>query len=197
MTALIVVIDYGLGNIRSVRRGLERSGADVKISHKSEAIREADALVLPGVGAFDDGMRNLRVLEEEIEKAVERGTPLLGICLGLQMLLESSEEGEEEGLGLFPGCSRLFEEGKVPHMGWNEINGLDHPVFDGVAEGSYVYFVHSYYAETDGPWVAAVTDYHVEFPAAIAKGDIVGLQFHPEKSGEVGLRVLDNFVRTA
>lgn len=190
---MITIIDYGLGNLRSVRRGLERCGADVEVSHRDRDIAAADGLVLPGVGAFDDGMRNLEPVKDTVLEAANGGTPVLGICLGMQMLLESSEEGDEEGLGLVPGRSVEFREGKVPHMGWNTLTGLNHPVFEGVEEGSHVYFVHSYYAET-GEFTAARSEYHREFAAAVARGNVVGMQFHPEKSGELGLRILENFV---
>lgn len=192
--SLIAVVDYGAGNLRSIGKALERLGAEVEVTEEPASVEAADAVVLPGVGAFDDGMRNLAGLRGSILEVVDSGRPLLGICLGMQMLLDSSEEGDEEGLGLIPGRSVRFQKGKVPHMGWNELTGLSHKLFEGVEEGSRVYFVHSYYAETGEEFVAAESEYHVEFPAAVARGGVVGLQFHPEKSGEVGLRILKNFV---
>ncbi|MBS1262890.1 MAG: GMP synthase [glutamine-hydrolyzing] subunit A [Methanonatronarchaeales archaeon] len=191
---MIAVIDYGLGNLRSVRRGLERCGADVEVTRSPGRIKAADGLVLPGVGSFDDGMRNLEPLKEALLDAVDEGVPLMGVCLGMQMLLEYSEEGDEAGLGVIEGRSLKFRRGKVPHMGWNTLSELDHAVFDGVYDGSHAYFVHSYYAESPELRVAASSDYHGRFASAVARGSVVGVQFHPEKSGEVGLRVLKNFV---
>jgi len=191
---LIVVIDYGLGNLRSVRRGLEKCGAEVEISHREREVRAAEGLVLPGVGAFDDGMRSLEPLEAAVKDSVDDGSPLLGVCLGMQMLFESSEEGGRDGLGLVQGRSIRFREGKVPHMGWNTLEGLQGPLFGGVEEGSYVYFVHSYYADAEGDAVSATSNYNGDFAAAVSEGNVFGTQFHPEKSGEIGLRILENFV---
>ena len=206
-TASVVVVDYGLGNLRSVTRGLERAGASVTISDDPEAIWEADGIVLPGVGAFGDGMENAGPFREDLLAAAEEDRPLLGICLGMQMLLTSSEEaeragqGDAQGLDLIPGRNVRFKgDQKVPHMGWNELSVTrEHPLVEGV-DGQYAYFVHSYYAEPDSEEsVVATTDYGVDFPAVIANesGSVFGTQFHPEKSGETGLRILRNFVEFA
>ena len=202
--ASVVIVDYGLGNLRSATRGLERAGADVTVTDDPDALADADGVVLPGVGAFREGMENAGPYREALADAVERGQPVFGICLGMQMLLGSSEEGrragdaEVDGLNFVPGTNVRFDQGqKVPHMGWNDLSARsDHPIADGV-DGEYAYFVHSYYAVPENEdAVVAATDYGVEFPAIIAdeSGRVFGTQFHPEKSGETGLRVLRNFV---
>ncbi|AGB38023.1 imidazole glycerol phosphate synthase subunit HisH [Natronococcus occultus] len=200
----VVVVDYGLGNLRSVTRGLERAGADVEITDDPEAFADADGVVLPGVGAFREGVENADPLREDLLAVADAGTPLFGICLGMQMLLTTSEEGANEGesavqgLDLIPGTNVRFAEGqKVPHMGWNELSvERDHPLVEGV-DGRYAYFVHSYYAvPEDEDATVATTDYEREFPAIVANedGTVFGTQFHPEKSGETGLQILRNFV---
>jgi glutamine amidotransferase len=202
--ASVVIVDYGLGNLRSAMRGLERAGADVTISADPATFDDADGIVLPGVGAFSEGMENAGPFREALADAADAGTPVFGICLGMQMLLTSSEEadhageGEVEGLDFVPGRNVRFDEGqKVPHMGWNELAvERDHPLVEGV-DGRYAYFVHSYYAAPDDERaVVASTDYGVTFPAVVANeaGNVFGTQFHPEKSGETGLRILRNFV---
>ena len=200
----VALVDYGLGNLRSATRGLERAGASVEITDDPEAFAAADGVVLPGVGAFREGMENAGPLREALTDHAEAGRPLFGICLGMQMLLTTSEEadhegeGEVTGLDLVPGTNVRFEvDRKVPHMGWNELDvARDHPIVDGV-DGQYAYFVHSYYAEPDDPdAVVATADYGVDFPAVVANeaGNVFGTQFHPEKSGETGLQILRNFV---
>jgi len=200
----VVVVDYGLGNLRSVTRGLERAGAVVTISDDPAALEDADGIVLPGVGAFSEGMDNAGPFRNALVEAAEDGRPLLGICLGMQMLLTTSEEaehageGDVEGLDLIPGTNLRFDgDRKVPHMGWNELTvERDHPLLAGV-DGEYAYFVHSYYAEPDDETAAvATTDYGARFASVVANeaGNVMGTQFHPEKSGETGLRILRNFV---
>jgi glutamine amidotransferase len=202
--AEIVLVDYGLGNLRSATRGLERAGAHVELTDDPAAFDAADGVVLPGVGAFAEGMENAEPVRDALVEYADDGGPLFGICLGMQMLLTSSEEadregqGDAEGLDLVPGRNVRFREGqKVPHMGWNELSvERDHPVVDGV-DGEHAYFVHSYYAQPDDKAATvATTDYGVEFPAVVANeaGNVFGTQFHPEKSGETGLRILRNFV---
>jgi glutamine amidotransferase len=202
--AEVAVVDYGLGNLRSVTRGLERAGASVDVTDDTGAISAADGIVLPGVGAFSEGMENAGPFRDLLVEEAEAGTPLFGICLGMQMLLSSSEEakyageGDARGLGLIPGTNRRFPETvKVPQMGWNNLTvKRDHPLVEGV-DGEYAYFVHSYYADPDDDSaIVATTDYGVEFPSVIAneRGNVFGTQFHPEKSGETGLRILRNFV---
>jgi glutamine amidotransferase len=203
----VVVLDYGLGNLRSVTRGLERAGAAVRIEDDPAAIETAEAVVLPGVGAFGDGMANAGPFRDPLVEAAAAGRPILGICLGMQMLLTTSEEadragqGDVEGLSIVPGRNLKFRgDRKIPHMGWNELAvERDHPVVAGI-DGEYAYFVHSYYADPEDPdAVLATTEYGVEFPSIIANeaGNVFGTQFHPEKSGATGLRLLRNFVAFA
>jgi len=203
-TAEIVVLDYGLGNLRSVTRGLERADAAVEISDDPADLAAADGIVLPGVGAFSEGMDNAGPFRDVLLEAAADGKPLFGICLGMQMLLTDSEEaehageGDVSGLDLIPGTNVRFSGGrKVPHMGWNELAvERDHPLLDGV-DGHHAYFVHSYYAvPEDERAVAATTEYGDRFASVVANeaGNVMGTQFHPEKSGETGLRILRNFV---
>ena len=200
----VVVVDYGLGNLRSVVRGLERASAAVEITADPGALGDADGIVLPGVGAFSEGMENAGPFRDVLVSEAESGTPLFGICLGMQMLLTTSEEadhageGDAEGLDLVPGTNLRFPDSvKVPQMGWNELSvERDHPLVAGV-DGEYAYFVHSYYADPDEEGaIVATTDYGVDFPSIVANeaGNVFGTQFHPEKSGETGLRILRNFV---
>ena len=200
----VVLVDYGLGNLRSAQRGLERAGASVSITEDPDDFATADGIVLPGVGAFSEGMDNAGPFRAPLAAAADRGQPVFGICLGMQMLLTTSEEadhagqGEVEGLDFVPGTNLRFETDlKVPHMGWNELDvEREHPIVEGV-DGDYAYFVHSYYADPDDPdATVATTDYGTDFPAVIANdaGNVFGTQFHPEKSGETGLRILRNFV---
>jgi glutamine amidotransferase len=202
--ASVVVVDYGLGNLRSAVRGLERAGASVEVSDDPATFETADGIVLPGVGAFREGVENAGPYRDALVDAAESGTPVFGICLGMQMLLTTSEEaehageGDVTGLDLIPGTNvRFTGDRKVPQMGWNELSvERDHPLVDGV-DGEYAYFVHSYYAvPEDDDAVVATTDYGTDFPSVIANesGTVFGTQFHPEKSGETGLRILENFV---
>jgi glutamine amidotransferase len=202
--AEVVVVDYGLGNLRSVTRGLERAGAAVELSDDPADFAGADGVVLPGVGAFSEGMDNAGPFRDALVEQAEAGTPLFGICLGMQMLLTTSEEAEREGQGdvegldLVPGRNVRFRgDLKVPHMGWNELDVVrEHPLVEGV-DGDHAYFVHSYYAEPDdAEAVVATTDYGTDFASIVAneRGTVFGTQFHPENSGETGLRILRNFV---
>lgn len=196
----IVIIDYGLGNLRSIEKALEYIGADVTISKEASVIDSADALILPGVGAFRDAMMHFETLERVVKEAVSEGKPLLGICLGMQMLASESEEGGlHTGLDLVPGRVVKFPQSelKVPHMGWNSlVVKQEIPLLKGIENGSFVYFVHSYYVNTEEKYRAAICDYGGEFTAVITNeaGNVIGTQFHPEKSGEIGLRMLRNFV---
>ncbi|MEF8851399.1 MAG: imidazole glycerol phosphate synthase subunit HisH [Haloarculaceae archaeon] len=202
--AEVVVVDYGLGNLRSVTRGLERAGAAVGLVEDPAAVDTADGVVLPGVGAFSEGMDNAGPFREALVDAAGAGTPIFGICLGMQMLLTTSEEadhagqGDAEGLDLIPGENVRFRgDLTVPHMGWNQLDvRRDHPLVAGV-DGEYAYFVHSYYAvPDDDDAVVATSEYGSDFASVVANdgGNVFGTQFHPEKSGETGLRILRNFV---
>lgn len=196
----IVIIDYGLGNLRSIEKALQYVGARVEISKEASVIDSADALILPGVGAFKDAMMHFTTLERVVKDAVDEGKPLLGICLGMQMLASESEEGGmHKGIDIIPGRVIRFPASdlKVPHMGWNSLSiNKEIPLLKGIDNGSYVYFVHSYHVSTHEKYVVSMCDYGMEFPAIIANeaGNVLGTQFHPEKSGETGLRMLRNFV---
>jgi len=201
---MIVIIDYGMGNIHSVQKALELMGGRTLVSNKAEDIKKADKLVLPGVGAFDDAMRELngQGLIPAIKEAVKNKKPLLGICLGMQLLFEDSEEAKKtKGLGILRGSVKKFEASgslKVPHMGWNslKVEGRDCPLLKGIDTGSFVYFCHSYYPEpADKDVVAATCGYSKDFCCLAWKGNIYGAQFHPEKSQETGLKILKNFVQ--
>ena len=194
---MIAVIDYGAGNLFSVKNALDYLGIENIITAEKREIIRADGLILPGVGAFPDAMRMLRQagLADLIRDAAVQ-KPLLGICLGMQLLFETGFEfGETEGLALLPGrVDRIETSFKIPHMGYNELQfGRPCPLLSGVPEGSCVYFVHSYMAKTDPAYIAAYAGYGAQIPALVQKGTVYGAQFHPEKSGEPGLNILKNF----
>ena len=197
---MIAIIDYDAGNLKSVEKALLFLGEDAKITSDAEEILSADKIILPGVGAFGDAMEklNTRGLSEVIREAVKRKIPLLGICLGLQLLFEASEESPGvDGLSVLKGkIVRIPDkEGfKVPHIGWNSLKiNPESKLFAGIPEDSYVYFVHSYYLAAEEPIVAATTDYVVDIHAAVEKEHVFACQFHPEKSGDIGLKLLKNF----
>ena len=199
---MIAIIDYDAGNIKSVEKAMRYLGQDVEITRDRERILAADKVILPGVGAFGDAMEKIRQygLEEVIRQVVDRGTPFLGICLGLQLLFEESEESPgAKGLGILKGKIRRIPGGeglKIPHMGWNtlELSG-DGRLFRGVPEEPFVYFVHSYYLEAqEEEIVKAVTWYGTKIHASVEKGNVFACQFHPEKSSSTGLLMLENFV---
>jgi glutamine amidotransferase len=202
---MIALVDYGMGNLRSVEKALQRVGGAVRLVQDAAGVRSAESVVLPGVGAFGDCMANLQRagLTEAIGEVVRSGRPFLGICLGMQALFESSAEAPGvAGLGLFAGTVPRFAagEGKVPHMGWNQlrVRRADCPLLAGVADGSFVYFVHSYYCvPREAAVVCGTTEYGVEFCSMLWRGNVYATQFHPEKSQAVGLRMLENFVRLA
>jgi imidazole glycerol-phosphate synthase subunit HisH len=201
---MIGIIDYGMGNLFSVSKALERLGASYFITEDRQELREASALILPGVGSFRDAMARLNEsgLADMIKEYVHSGKPLLGICLGMQLLFEESEEnGLTEGLALLPGKVRRFpgitEQGetyKVPHMGWNRLQLVtSSPILENITDG-FVYFVHSYYVRPgERDVVIAETDYDVKVPAVVGRGNVYGMQFHPEKSGALGMQLLRNF----
>ena len=195
----IAIVDYQAGNLRSVQKALERFGANAVVTSDPNAIETAQGLVFPGQGASDPSMCALRdrALIGPIKDFLDSGKPFMGVCLGLQLLLESSDEGVEPGLGVVAGRVRRLPEGlKVPHMGWNEV-GLrsEHPVLSGVPSGSHFYFVHSYYADpADESLVVGTTSYGVDFCSVAARENWIAFQFHPEKSGAIGLKLYENFV---
>jgi glutamine amidotransferase len=200
---VIAVVDYGMGNLRSVEKGFERVGYPAMVTRDGAKIAQARGIVLPGVGAFNACMENLRLfgLVEPIREAVKRQKPFLGICLGFQLLFSESEEfGPQKGLDLFPGRVVGFRaEGglKVPHMGWNQIHKkTDSPFLEGISDGDFFYFVHSYYVVPEDSSIAVTTtSYGGPFVSAIATSHLFACQFHPEKSQEAGLRILANFGR--
>lgn len=199
----IAVIDYDMGNLHSACKGLEKAGAIPHITDSPQDIAQADGVVLPGVGAFDPAIQHIRArhLEQPIKNAIASGKPFLGICLGLQILFDASEEGKEKGLAIIPGIVKRFhyEPGiTIPHMGWNqlEFSQADHPLWQKLPNDPYVYFVHSYYVEPQDTAVnaAMVTHGSQKITAAIAYNNLMAVQFHPEKSSDYGLQILSNFV---
>ncbi len=214
---MIAIIDYGMGNLRSVAKALEYVGASVRVTDDSTIVAQATKVVLPGVGAFPAAMRELaaRKLIEPVKAAIAAGRPYLGICLGLQLLFERGEEGGgAAGLGILQGTVRRFSFNsslatqhsslKIPHMGWNQVTSSQQsavssqrcPLLQGIPEGSFFYFVHSYYAEPTDPSVVALeSEYGTRFPAMVCRGNLFATQFHPEKSQTLGLRLLENFVK--
>ncbi len=203
---MIAIVDYGMGNLRSVHKGFERVGVPSIVTHDARTIKQASGLVVPGVGAFKKAMENLREfgLVDPIKEFIQSGKPFLGICLGLQLLFTEGEEfGRQPGLGIFKGRVVRFPFSssknslKVPHMGWNAVQIRKRfPALEGIENGAYFYFVHSYYPIPEDPeMIATVTDYGGEFVSSIGRGSLFACQFHPEKSQAMGLRILENFGR--
>jgi len=199
---LIAVIDYGLGNLRSVTKALESLGASIELTNKPEIISKANGVVLPGVGAFYKGIENINKLglADPISQYVAKGKPFLGICLGLQLLFSESEEhGIHKGLGIIKGKVKKFESSlKIPHMGWNVVQQTNRkePLFNNIPDESYFYFVHSYFVEpVDKKDIASQTPYGQNFCSAITKKNLFGVQFHPEKSADLGIKLLENFIK--
>ncbi len=203
---MIAILDYRAGNLTSVERALRFLGYSCEVTASADRIRGAERIIFPGVGAAGKSMHDLRELglAELLHERLEAGVPVLGICVGLQVLLDYSEENNTQCLGILPGSVRLFPEGlrdekghllKIPHMGWNEVTFTrEHPVFRNVAPGSEFYFVHSYYPDPDDPaCVAGQSRYGITFCSAVARGNLVAVQFHPEKSGPPGLQILRDF----
>ena len=201
---MIAITDYDAGNVMSVVKAIEHLGGEATLTRDPDVIKKSDHVIVPGVGAFEDAMKRLHKYElvEPLREVAKSGTPIMGICLGLQLFFEGSEESENdvEGLSLLPGRLYRFPETegyKIPQIGWNALNiGRNSRLFDGVDEGSFVYFVHSYYlkAANDAD-VAATAEYMIPFHAAVEHDNIFATQFHPEKSGEVGLKILNNFMK--
>ncbi len=190
---MIAIVKYNAGNVRSVLNALQRLGIEAEVTDDPERLKSADKVIFPGVGEAGTAMRYLR--ERGLDKVlIDLSQPFLGICLGMQLMCSHSEEGETDGLGIFPQRVRRFPAGeKIPHMGWNEIEKLRGPLFEGITEKSDLYFVHSYYVEL-GPDTVATTRYGIDFAAAIQKDNFYALQFHTEKSGAVGNAILKNFL---
>ena len=198
---MIAIVDYGAGNIHSIEKALEYVGAQVRVTDEPAVIKDAHAVVLPGVGSGGYAMVRMKQqgLPDAIREATYQGKPFLGICLGMQLLADHHEEGETEGLQLFRGTVRRIPQGpKIPHMGWNQVRALERalPIFAGIPQDGYFYFAHSYYVEPqDQSGVAALTEYGSPYCSVIATEQVWGTQFHPEKSGEIGLQLLRNFVK--
>ena len=200
---MIAIIDYGVGNLRSVEKAFQFIGKEVTVTSDVDLVYKADAVVLPGVGAYSDAMANLANagMVDVVKQTIVKDKPFLGICLGMQLLFDYSEEGgsQVEGLGIFKGAIRQLPRDmglKVPHMGWNSLKVKESsPLFGNLSKNPYVYFVHSFYLEAkDRELVAATTEYGVSIDAAISKGNVFAAQFHPEKSGKVGLEILRNWI---
>jgi len=200
---MITIIDYGSGNLKSIQNGFQKIGTDVLVSRDKKEMGKSDVLVLPGVGAFGTAMSNLKKYEKTIHQHINDGKPFLGVCLGLQVLFSESEENPGvKGLGVFPGKVVRFPETlrnenlKIPHMGWNNLHiQQKSSLLEGVGS-DYMYFVHSYYVQPDNKEVVVATvDYGVEVPAVVCKDNVFATQFHPEKSGEIGLEILKNFIK--
>ncbi len=201
---MIAIVDYGVGNLFSLRSSFKAIGADAVFTSDEKLIRNADRIILPGVGAFEDAAKKLNNtgLGELVVSEVKNGKPLLGICLGMQLLFEKSYEfGVHDGLALIPGRIVSFEgrirnELKIPEIGWNELRlNKESLLYKGFSGGEFVYFVHSYYADCDGKYVSAFSEYDIDFPASVEYENVFGCQFHPEKSGKTGLKILDNFCK--
>ncbi|OMH40493.1 imidazole glycerol phosphate synthase subunit HisH [Desulfurobacterium indicum] len=200
---MIAVIDYGMGNLRSVSKAVEYVGGNVIITDNKEKIKDAEAIILPGVGAFRDAVKNLkeRGLWETVTIEVKKGKPFLGICLGLHLLFEKGYEfGEEDGLGIIKGKVVRFDlphDYKIPHMGWNQVSIKKNSSFlERIKEGEFFYFVHSYYVKPeDKSVILTTTDYGIEFVSSIEKDNVIATQFHPEKSQKAGLKLLSNFLK--
>ena len=200
---MIAVIDYGAGNIRNVVNAINKLGYEVNLTSDPDEVLSADIVILPGVGAAGDTVSSLKKLNlvEPVRRVIAENKPFMGICIGLQILFtETEEDMGQKCLDVFPGVVKRFPEGrKIPHMGWNQVNQkISHPVFEGIPDNTNFYFVHSYYVDPDDKsLIAGTTEYGVEFCSIIAEGNVIGTQFHPEKSGDVGLRIYDNFLRYA
>ncbi len=203
MSVQVAIIDYGVGNLRSVEKAFLAAGCQAEVSGEPEVLRTAERLVLPGVGAFGACMRALREREFDllVRERAARGTPLLGVCVGMQLLFESSEEfGPVEGLSLLRGHVRRFADAlRVPHVGWNQVHQRrQHPLFADIEDDAFFYFVHSYYCDAaDESDIIGETEYGVRYASVVARGNIYGVQFHPEKSQQTGLKLLRNFARLA
>ncbi|MGN1235708.1 MAG: imidazole glycerol phosphate synthase subunit HisH [Christensenellaceae bacterium] len=194
---MVGIVDYGMGNLRSVQKAMEFLGERAIVTGDVTLLDTCDRLILPGVGSFAAGMAELnrRGLDAYLKRRA-KDSVILGICLGMQFLLERSfEGGETEGLGFVPGQVVRFREGKIPQIGWNGVTDLSSPLFEGIEEGSEFYFVHSYYADTTEEYTVATCDYYTQYAAAVRSGNVYGVQFHPEKSGSVGLKLLKNFLK--
>ncbi|MDI9646659.1 MAG: imidazole glycerol phosphate synthase subunit HisH [Archaeoglobales archaeon] len=192
---MLVILNYGVGNLKSILNAIRYVGGKAIVSEDLKNIKEAEGIILPGVGAFKPAIERLKSMNFSLD---DLNVPVLGICLGMQLLAsESYEGGRHLGLNLLPGKVVRFPQkvGKIPHMGWNRVHFLrDHELFDGIENGCYFYFVHSYFLQTSEDFVLSLTDYGIKFASSVARDNVLGTQFHPEKSGKAGLKVLENFI---
>jgi glutamine amidotransferase len=193
----VSIMDYGVGNLHSIAKGLERAGASVEIVSDPVMLLESESIVFPGVGAFGAAMETLRPILPALRRRIDDGMPTLGVCLGMQILFERSEESPGEGVAALRGEVRMLRAERIPQMGWNDVIPLEDPLFDGVPGRTQFYFANSYVCHPDEAVGVAKTEYGESFPSAVRKGALCGVQFHPEKSGPPGLRLLANFIRIA
>lgn len=193
----LTLLDYGVGNIHSIKKCFERAGATVAVETEPEKILKAKALVLPGVGAFGKVAEQIAPYRDELRARMEAGLPAFAVCIGMQILYESSDEGEGKGLSLFPGRVRRLRHQRLPHIGWNSVRHTGPSMFEGIPRDSYFYFVHSFAPSECGDPCVATTDYGDKFASASVGGNVWAVQFHPEKSSDVGYRVVQNFVAHA
>lgn len=192
----VTMLDYGVGNIHSLKKALENAGARVAVESNARAALKARAIVLPGVGGFAAGARAIRPVRADLKKKLEDGTPCLGVCLGMQLLFDSSEEARGRGIGLLPGVVRRLEHRRLPHIGWNQVTHRGLGILKGIPRDTLFYFVHSFAPSNCGEACVGTTDYGKKFASVVARGPVWGVQFHPEKSSEWGLRLIRNFVES-
>jgi glutamine amidotransferase len=193
----VTIIDYGVGNLYSIAKGIERAGSDVQVVSDPSSLLDAGCIVFPGVGAFGAATNALKPVLPALREHILKGTPALGICLGMQVMFERSEESPGEGLALLKGDVKKLKTGRIPEMGWNDVTHKGDALFDGIPEKTQFYFANSYVCHPEEMVSVAMTEYGEKFPSAIRKGNLCGVQFHPEKSGPAGLRLLRNFVKIA
>ncbi len=193
----VSIMDYGVGNLHSIAKGLERAGAAVEVVEDPTSLLESEAVIFPGVGAFGAAMEVLRPVLPDLRRCIREGMPTLGVCLGMQILFERSEESPGDGVAAFRGEVKRLQASRVPQMGWNDVSPGADPLFEGVPRGAQFYFANSYICRPAEDVVVAKTEYGEAFPSAVRKGRLCGVQFHPEKSGPPGLRLLGNFLRIA
>ncbi len=194
---MVSIADYGVGNLHSISKAIERSGAKIRVVKDMSRLAGSECIVFPGVGAFGAAVEKLGPASESIRRSITSGTPALGVCLGMQIMFERSEESPGDGLSVFKGEVERLSAARVPHMGWNEVSWDDDPLFDGVPPGSEFYFANSYVCRPEEEVTIGETEYGERFASAVRKGAVCGVQFHPEKSGLPGLKVLSNFVKIA
>lgn len=193
----VSIADYGVGNLYSISKGLEKAGAETEVVGDMEKLLNAECIVFPGVGAFGAAMEKLAPVLPELKESINSGTPTLGICLGMQIMFERSEESLGDGLGVFRGDVRRLTAPRIPQMGWNDVTWRADPLFDGVPRESQFYFANSYVCHPSQKVSVAESEYGIRFPSAVRNGALCGVQFHPEKSGPPGLKVLTNFISIA